>query len=203
MTAFWAADCQQSDDSPTDSDRSSTDEHCSSTDESRSQTDDRSAPDQTQLSTDESQSQIDESRPHTDDPSTADESRPQTDESRPIAVEIDGTTHRLSRSEAIELREALGSAVATRETFVRSAVERRPNGAYAVFRRGDDEPAKVFDSAGEIRAAYRSLPTEFTAGDVTVVSGSRRHLLVRHFVEHPGFDCRLTCRNPLRVRKRE
>lgn len=118
-----------------------------------------------------------------------------------VHVEIDGETHRLSAAEAIGLRDALGTAVATSETFLHTAFERRPDGEYALFRRGDDRPAKVFDSRARLRSVYRELPEEFTASDVTAVSGSRRHLLVRHFVEHPAFDCRLTCRNPLTASK--
>jgi hypothetical protein len=35
----------------------------------------------------------------------------------------------------------------------------------------------------------------------TGITGSRRHMLVRHFAEHPAFDCRITRRNPLTVEK--
>jgi len=52
-----------------------------------------------------------------------------------------------------------------------------------------------------LRAVYESLPEEFVASDVTAASGSRRHLLVRHFAEHPAFDCELVSEQPLTARK--
>lgn len=72
-------------------------------------------------------------------------------------------------------------------------------------RRGADSAgnAKVFHSFDEVRRLYGRLPAEFTAADVerTGITGSRRHMLVRHFAEHPAFDCRITSRNPLTARK--
>lgn len=118
-----------------------------------------------------------------------------------VIVTIGETTRRLSPETAATLRDAIGDAVHRRQTFVRTASEVRPDGSYALYRRGSDEPAKVFDSRRALRAAYRELPGEFEAEAIEAVSGSRRHLLVRHFAEHPGFDCRLVCRNPLTVEK--
>ncbi len=75
-----------------------------------------------------------------------------------------------------------------------------------VARRGatSDGHRKVFDSFRAFEAVYRELPPEFTAEDVAVagVSGGRRHMLVRHFAEHPAFDCELVSQQPLTVRKR-
>ncbi len=50
---------------------------------------------------------------------------------------------------------------------------------------------------------FDRLPVEFTADDVgrTGITGSRRHMLVRHFAEHPAFDCDITRRNPLTAEK--
>lgn len=72
-------------------------------------------------------------------------------------------------------------------------------------RRGADSSgnAKVFNSFDNLRRLYKRLPDEFAAKDVerTGITGSRRHMLIRHFAEHPAFDCRITSRNPLTVRK--
>lgn len=68
-------------------------------------------------------------------------------------------------------------------------------------RRGADSAgnAKVFESFDALRRLYDRLPDEFDADDVgrSGITGSRRHMLVRHFAEHPGFDCRIASRNPL------
>lgn len=62
----------------------------------------------------------------------------------------------------------------------------------------------MFDSVDDCVALYDRLPAEFTAEDVAVggLSGGRRHMLVRHFAEHPAFDCDLVSRQPLTARKR-
>jgi hypothetical protein len=38
---------------------------------------------------------------------------------------------------------------------------------------------------------YEELPERFAAEDIgrKGLTGGRRHLLVRHFAEHPAFDC--------------
>ena len=78
---------------------------------------------------------------------------------------------------------------------------------YVVERRGADSAGhrKVFDDPADLRRLYERLPARFTAEEVTAagVSGPRRHLLVRHVAEHPGFDCDLVSRQPLTVQKRE
>jgi hypothetical protein len=82
----------------------------------------------------------------------------------------------------------------------------RADGAYVVERRGADSAGhrKVFDSPAALSALYERLPVEFRADDCETagLSGSRRHMLVWHFVEHPAFDCELTARQPLSARKR-
>lgn len=129
-----------------------------------------------------------------------------TSESDSIVVAVDGVERELTRAQATALRDALGRAARETEEFVRTVGEHRPDGSYVVRRRAADSPGneKVFDSFGALEACYDDLPATFTADDVESagVSGSRRHLLVRCFVEHPSFDCELTCRNPLTARKR-
>nr|WP_254267727.1 hypothetical protein [Halorussus aquaticus] len=61
----------------------------------------------------------------------------------------------------------------------------------------------MFESFEVLRRMFDRLPDEFTADDVgrTGITGSRRHMLVRHFAEHPAFDCGITRRNPLTAEK--
>lgn len=74
-----------------------------------------------------------------------------------------------------------------------------------VSRRGADSAGneKVFDSFRRLERLYERLPGTFDADDVgrTGITGSRRHMVVRHFAEHPAFDCGTVSRNPLRVSK--
>lgn len=62
---------------------------------------------------------------------------------------------------------------------------------------------KVFDDFAAVERLYERLPDRFGAEEVerTGLTGGRRHLVVRHFLEHPAFDCRLAGRQPLRVDK--
>lgn len=113
--------------------------------------------------------------------------------------------HRLDRRAAHRLRSALGEALVRRREFVRTVGEHRTDGSYVVSRRGADSSGhrKVFDSFGALERLYERLPREFTARDVTAdgLTGSRRHALVHHLVEHPAFDCELVGRQPLTGRK--
>ena len=88
-----------------------------------------------------------------------------------------------------------------RQEFFRTAGTHRENGTYEVARRGADSAgnSKVFESFAALRRLFDRLPAEFTADDVgrTGITGSRRHMLVRHFAEHPQFDCSISRRNPL------
>lgn len=83
--------------------------------------------------------------------------------------------------------------------------ERREDGSYVVARRGATSSGnrKVFDSFARFQRLYDRLPTEFTAEALsrTGLTDGRRHIVLRHFVERPDFDCELTSRQPLTVRK--
>lgn len=93
--------------------------------------------------------------------------------------------------------------------FAHSTGTRRPDGRYVVARRGASSSGhrKVFDSFEALEGLYRNLPPEMTAADVEQraqgLTGSRRHLLLWHFLEHPRFECVLESRQPLMVRKRD
>lgn len=123
-----------------------------------------------------------------------------------VAVTLDGRTHELTRDEAVALRDALGDALTTEREFVHTAGVHRRDGTYKVSRRGADSAghSKVFESFEQLRRLYDRLPAAFTAEEVsrTGLTGGRRHMLVRHFAEHPAFDCELVSRQPLTVRKR-
>ncbi|MFC7203937.1 hypothetical protein ACFQJC_10450 [Haloferax namakaokahaiae] len=107
----------------------------------------------------------------------------------------------MSRDAAADLQEAIGSALTEKREFFRTAGEYRRDGSYVVSRRGADSTgnAKVFTSFDELRRLYDRLPTNFTADDIgrTGITGSRRHMIIRHFGEHPAFDCKISSRNPL------
>lgn len=122
-----------------------------------------------------------------------------------IQVSIAGETCELSRADAADLQEAIGDALTEKREFFRTAGEYREDGSYVVSRRGADSAgnAKVFDSFDALRRLVGRLPAEFTADDVgrTGITGSRRHMVVRHVCEHPAFDCDITSRNPLTARK--
>lgn len=122
-----------------------------------------------------------------------------------IAISIDGTTHELPRDVASQLAEDIGDAMASREEFFRTAGEHRADGSYVVSRRGADSSgnAKVFDSFDRLKRLYERMPEQFDAEAIgrTGITGSRRHMILRHFAEHPAFDCRTVSRNPLRIEK--
>lgn len=124
-----------------------------------------------------------------------------------IQVTIDDRTVTLSREQARELQEALGDAMTHKREFLHTAGEHREDGKYVVSRRSADSAGntKVFDDFDQVRRLFERLPEEFTAEEVsrTGITGSRRHMLVRHFAEHPAFDCTIARRNPLTVEKTE
>jgi hypothetical protein len=113
---------------------------------------------------------------------------------------------RLDRERVRHLRDALHDALTSRREFLHTVGVHREDGSYVVERRGADSAGhrKVFDSPAALARLFDRLPAEFAAEDVTAtgVTGTRRHLLVRHLAEHPDYDCELTARQPLTVRKR-
>lgn len=122
-----------------------------------------------------------------------------------VRLIIDGDRYEFPREQALSLRAAVGDALDRRLELFRTVGHYRRDGSYAVGRRSADTPGneQVFDSVDELRDLFRSLPSEFGAEDVGErgLTGSRRHLLVRHFAEHPAFDCRLVSERPLRAEK--
>lgn len=110
-------------------------------------------------------------------------------------------------SEARQVQDALGTALSSEHEFLHTACIHRPDGSYVVSRRGADSTGhrKVFDSFEALERLYDRLPLEFDAKTVerTGLTGSRRHMLLRHFAEHPNFECELVSRQPLTVRKQE
>jgi hypothetical protein len=88
---------------------------------------------------------------------------------------------------------------------VRTVGTHREDGSYVVERRGADSAGhrKVFESFAALRRLYDRLSAEFTAAEVerSGLTGGRRHVLVRHFAEHPAFDCELVKRQPLTAEK--
>lgn len=129
-----------------------------------------------------------------------------TDESSErILITVDGEQVELSRDAAVSLQERIGDALVTDREFFRTAGRHREDGSYEVRRRGADSAgnAKVFRDFSAVRRLYDRLPESFSAEDVgrTGITGSRRHMLVRHFAEHPAFDCEIDTRSPLRATK--
>ncbi|MFB6070272.1 MAG: hypothetical protein ABEJ76_04550 [Halanaeroarchaeum sp.] len=122
-----------------------------------------------------------------------------------ILLTVDGETHRLSREAAAEIKTKVEDALTSRRTFFRTACEHREDGSYVVERRGADSTGNstVFERYEEVRRLFDRLPEEFDAQDLdrAGITGSRRHMLVRHFAEHPEFPCELTSRNPLTAHK--
>lgn len=103
------------------------------------------------------------------------------------------------------LTEALEEAATARQTFFRTACEHRADGTYVVERQGAESTGNsaVFDSFDAAKRLFTRLPDQFGADalDSAGYTGSRRHMLVRHFAEHPEFACDLASRNPLEVSK--
>ncbi len=122
-------------------------------------------------------------------------------------MDIDGETIELSRESATNLQDAVGDALTERKEFFRTAGTFREDGSYEVSRRSADSAgnAKVFQTFDAMVRLFDRLPDEFSAEDVgrTGITGSRRHLLIRHFGEHPEFPCRISSRNPLTAEKED
>ncbi|MFB6070096.1 MAG: hypothetical protein ABEJ76_03660 [Halanaeroarchaeum sp.] len=100
-----------------------------------------------------------------------------------------------------DLVTALEDALTTRHEFVHTAGEHRRDGAYVVERRGADSAgnAKVFDSFEVLDRLVERLPATITAEDLSRVglTAGRRHMVLWHLVEHPGFPYELQRRQPL------
>lgn len=96
-------------------------------------------------------------------------------------------------------------ALTERQSFVHTICIRRADGRYIIERRRAASSGNriVFDSIEAIRDCFDGLPNTFGATDVECdgITGSRRHLLVRHFAESPDFACELICENPLQAEK--
>ncbi len=120
-----------------------------------------------------------------------------------VELTVGDRTVALSRSAAAELRAAVGDALEQRQAFARTAGVHRPNGEYVVQRCAADSTgnAVVFDSFASLRTVFEALPERFGADDVDCTTGSRRHMVVWHFAEHPAFPCTLAARRPLTVEK--
>jgi hypothetical protein len=101
-----------------------------------------------------------------------------------VLLSVDGTTHEQSRDAARELADEIGEALVSREEFLRTAGEQRPDGSYVVSRRGADTVGNegVFDSSRRLERLYERLPGIFDADDIgrTGIPGSRRQMVVRH-----------------------
>lgn len=114
-------------------------------------------------------------------------------------------THELSRDTAAQLQTGVEAALTDREEFFRTAGVHREDGSYVVERRNAETTGNstVFDSFEEIERLFERLPETFGADalDPAGITGSRRHMLVRHFIENPAFDCELASRNPLQGTK--
>ena len=111
----------------------------------------------------------------------------------------------MTRKEAVQLRDQLTGTLSQEREFLRTACTHREDGGYVVERRHAESAGhrKVFDSFEELTRLFGRLPDKFTAEEVAQsgLTGARRHLLVRHFDEHPAFGCELVERQPLTVQK--
>ncbi|WP_368407851.1 DUF7528 family protein [Haloarchaeobius salinus] len=124
-----------------------------------------------------------------------------------MRLAVDGESYVLTPDSAAELRDQLAEALTRTHEFVHTTGTHREDGSYVVARRGADSAghSKVFERVDALERLYDRLPDNFTAEDVgrTGLTGGRRHMLVWHFAEHPGFDCELVSRQPLTVEKHE
>ncbi len=111
----------------------------------------------------------------------------------------------MPREQALALRESVGDALDRRIELFRTVGHYRRDGSYAVSRRSADTPGneQVFESVDALEALFAALPDPFGAEEVGAqgITGSRRHMIVRHLAEHPRFDCRLVSERPLRAEK--
>ncbi|MCG1003471.1 MULTISPECIES: hypothetical protein [Halobacterium] len=122
-----------------------------------------------------------------------------------VSVAVDGEELLLSREDAVQLRDSLDDALTARETFVNTVGVHRTDGAYVVERRDADSSGnrKVFDCFDALERLCERLPADFTADDLSQsgLTAGRRHMVLWHLVEHPGFTVELASRQPLTARK--
>ncbi|WP_425494264.1 DUF7528 family protein [Natronoglomus mannanivorans] len=111
----------------------------------------------------------------------------------------------MTREELASLRDRIGTVLTRRAEFTQTTGRYREDGRYVVERRssGSDGHRKVFESFEACEDCFDDLPRTFSASDLEYpgVTGSRRHMLVWHFCEHPVFPCSLVARQPLSGRK--
>ncbi|MFP9193568.1 DUF7528 family protein [Natronosalvus vescus] len=111
----------------------------------------------------------------------------------------------MTTGDVSRLRNQLTEALERTEEFTHTTATRRGDGTYVVARRGATSSGhrKVFDSFEAVKQLYQELPSTFTVSDVDYdgVTGSRRHILLWHLLEHPAFACKLVQRQPLTGRK--
>ncbi|MFB6254497.1 MAG: hypothetical protein ABEI06_07805 [Halobacteriaceae archaeon] len=114
-------------------------------------------------------------------------------------------TIELSREEVVEIKHTLEDAVTERDEFVHTIGTYHPDGAYTIKRRGATSAGnkKKFESFVRVRQIYDALPRKFDAEDIGKygITGSRRHMVIWHYIEHPRFACQIQCRNPLTASK--
>jgi hypothetical protein len=118
---------------------------------------------------------------------------------------IAGERYDLSLSDARCLYTDFHDALTERHSFVHTTSVRHPDGRYVIERKRAASSGNriAFDSIEALRRCFGDLSDTFGAADVECdgITGSRRHLLVRHFAESPDFKCELVCENPLQASK--
>ena len=106
---------------------------------------------------------------------------------------------------AREWYDQLETVLTEEYAFVHTLGTHRPDGRYVLERTGADSAGnrKVFESMEALWALFEDAPETFTAADLgrDGLSGSRRHMVLWHFVEHPAFPCRLESKQPLSAKK--
>lgn len=122
-----------------------------------------------------------------------------------VQISVAGETITVNQSTAEELQSAIASALVDKREFARTIGIRRSDGRYEVRRRNSTSSgnAKVFESTAALRESFTELPDTLSATEMEELglTGSRRHLVLWHFIEHPGFPCEIQSRNPLRAQK--
>lgn len=120
---------------------------------------------------------------------------------------IAGERYTLPISVARHLYADLHDTLTERHQFVHTVSVQHPDGRYVIERRRAASTGNriAFDSIEAIRECFVDLPDTFGATHVECdgITGSRRHLLVRHFAESPEFACGLVCENPLQAKKKK